>query len=64
MNLALLNILPIPALDGGRLAFLFIEGVRGRRVHPRLEQAIHTIGFALLLALMVTITYRDIARIF
>ena len=63
VNLALLNILPVPALDGGRILFLFIEGVRGARVKVRLEQAIHTAGFVLLLILMAAITYRDIVRI-
>ena len=64
VNLALLNILPIPALDGGRILFLFIEGLRGVRVNERLEQAIHTAGLVLLLALMAAITYRDIVRVF
>lgn len=64
VNLALLNILPIPALDGGRILFLFLEGVRGVRVSERLEQAIHTAGFAFLLALMALITYRDLVRVF
>lgn len=63
VNLALLNILPVPALDGGRILFLFIEGVRGARINARFEQAIHTAGFVLLLILMAAITYRDIARI-
>ncbi len=64
VNLAILNILPIPALDGGRVLFLFFEKLRGRRVHPKFEQALHTIGLALLLALMAAITYRDIVRVF
>ncbi len=64
VNLALLNILPIPALDGGRILFLFIEGVRGVKINQKIEQAIHTVGFALLLFLMAAITYRDIVRIF
>ncbi|OHA08336.1 MAG: hypothetical protein A3B37_03705 [Candidatus Sungbacteria bacterium RIFCSPLOWO2_01_FULL_59_16] len=64
VNLALLNILPIPALDGGRVLFLFIEKVRGVRVNERLEQAVHTVGFVLLLLLILSITYRDIVRFF
>ncbi len=65
INLAILNILPVPALDGGRILFLFIEKVRGGvRVSQRLEQAVHQIGFVLLLFLMAAITYRDIVRIF
>lgn len=64
VNLALLNILPIPALDGGRVLFLFIEKIRGVRVNERLEQAVHTVGFVLLLLLILAITYRDIVRFF
>lgn len=65
VNLALLNILPIPALDGGRILFLFIERVRGGvRVNDRIERLVHTVGFAILLFLMAAITYRDIVRIF
>lgn len=64
VNLALLNILPIPALDGGRILFLFIERVRGVKVNQRLEQLIHTIGFVILIMLMAAITYRDIVRVF
>lgn len=63
VNLAILNVLPIPALDGGRILFLFIEKVRGARVNQKREQLIHTIGFAILIALMIAITYRDIVRI-
>lgn len=63
INLAILNFLPIPALDGGRVLFLFIEKVRGARVNQRLEHIVHTIGFAVLLTLMLAITYRDIVRI-
>lgn len=65
VNLALLNVLPIPALDGGRILFLFIEKIRGGiRVPQRLEQAVHTVGFVVLLFLMAAVTYRDIVRIF
>ena len=64
VNLALLNILPIPALDGGRVLFLFIEKVRGVRVNEGLEQGVHTVGFVLLLMLILAITYRDIVRFF
>lgn len=65
VNLALLNVLPIPALDGGRILFLFLEKLRGGvRLGERFEEATHTIGFALLLLLMAFITYRDIVRVF
>ncbi len=64
VNLALINILPIPALDGGRVLFLLIERVRGVRVDQRLENIIHTLGFLALMAIMAAITYRDIVRFF
>ncbi len=63
VNLGVVNLLPIPALDGSRLVFLAIEGVRGRPVSSKVEGTIHFIGFALLMALMVVITYFDILRI-
>jgi regulator of sigma E protease len=65
VNLALLNILPLPALDGGRILFLFLEGLRGGvKINPRWEQMVHTAGFVLILLLMAAVTYRDIVRIF
>lgn len=64
INLGLLNLLPIPALDGSRLFFLFIEGLRGRPVNPAKENLIHFMGFMLLMLLMVFITYRDIVKLF
>jgi len=63
VNLAILNFLPIPALDGGRILFLLIEKIRGRRVSFRVENFMHTLGFAFLILLMVLVTYKDIARI-
>ena len=62
LNLAILNILPIPALDGGRLFFILIEGVTGRKVSQRFESYAHAIGMALLLALIAVITLSDIIR--
>lgn len=59
--LAITNLLPLPALDGGRLLFIAIEKIRGRRVSPEREGMVHVIGFVLLLSLMVLITVRDIA---
>lgn len=59
--LAITNLLPIPALDGGRLLFIIIEKVRGRRVDPNWEGAIHLAGMAILIGLMVIITYQDFA---
>ena len=64
VNLAILNFLPIPALDGGRILFLAIEKVRGKPVKPRVEGAVHTVGFFLLVLLMVAVTYKDILTLF
>lgn len=60
VNLAILNALPIPALDGGRIFFLLIEKIKGSRVNERFERTTHMIGFALLILLIVAITYHDI----
>lgn len=62
INLAIINILPIPALDGGRLLFLAIEKIKGSPVKKKYEQLAHTIGFAVLIFLMILITFRDIGR--
>ena len=63
INLAILNLFPIPALDGGRIVFVLLEWVgRGRRVSPKTEGLVHAIGFALLMALLVVLTYQDIIR--
>jgi len=64
IQLGLLNLFPIPALDGSRLVFLAVEGVRGKPLKPERENFIHLIGFVLLLAVMLAITYRDIMRFF
>lgn len=64
VNLAILNILPIPALDGGRVLFLAIEKLRGRRVSAGAENRTHAIGFLILITLMAAITARDISRLF
>lgn len=62
ITLAVMNILPFPALDGSRLVFLVIEKFRGRAMASHIEGTIHTIGFAVLLLLMAVITYNDIMR--
>jgi len=64
LNLALVNILPFPALDGGRLLFLLIEKFKGKPVRQSVEAWIHTIGFWLLIILILVITYKDIMRLF
>ncbi len=64
MLLALSNLLPIPVLDGGRIMFLFIEWIRhGKRVSPRVEGLAHLISFALLIGLLLAITYQDVSRL-
>ncbi len=63
LNLAIINILPIPALDGGRLLFILVEGFTGKKVSPRVETMAHTIGMAVLLGLIALITIHDLFRI-
>ncbi len=63
LNIGLFNLLPLPALDGGRLVFLAYEGLTRRKPDPRKESFIHFIGFAALIVLMLLITYRDILRL-
>jgi regulator of sigma E protease len=60
--LAVTNLLPLPALDGGRILFVLIEAIRGKRVSPEKEGAIHFIGLALLVTLMLVISYYDISN--
>lgn len=64
INLAVINALPIPALDGGRIAFTLFEAVRRKKVHAKFEQWSHAVGFVLLLALMLLVTIRDILNHF
>ncbi|MBI3379299.1 site-2 protease family protein [Candidatus Gottesmanbacteria bacterium] len=64
ISLAIFNVLPFPALDGGRLLFVVIEGITGKKVKANWERHIHQIGMALLLALMLFVTFNDIVRIF
>ncbi|MBR5809598.1 MAG: site-2 protease family protein [Clostridia bacterium] len=63
VNLGIFNLLPLPALDGGRLFFMLIELVRGKPVPPEKEGIVHTIGLMLLLALAVVVCFNDILRI-
>jgi regulator of sigma E protease len=62
LNLGIINILPFPALDGGRLLFVAIEKIRGKKNNQKIENTIHTVGFAILMILIVLVTYRDLAR--
>lgn len=63
LNLGLLNLMPLPALDGGRLVFLFGEMVSGRKFPEKWENRIHIVGFAMLLALIAFVTWKDISRL-
>jgi regulator of sigma E protease len=64
INLAILNILPFPALDGGRLVFLGIEKIKGSPVSKKIEQSAHVTGFLILIVLLILVTWRDINRFF
>ncbi len=64
MNIGLLNLLPLPALDGGRLVFLLFEFIFRRPVSVKLEKYVHLIGFMVLLSLIFLVTYHDILRLF
>ena len=63
-NLGVMNLLPIPALDGGRLLFLFIEWIRRKPLNPKFEGIVNFAGFAVLMLLMVFVMFNDITRIF
>lgn len=63
INLAVINLLPFPALDGGRLFFLLIEAIKRSPIKPKIANIVNTVGFALLIALMIFITYHDIAKL-
>ena len=63
LNLALLNLMPVPVLDGGQIAILALEGIARRDLSIRVKERIAMAGAALILLLMVTVLYNDIARI-
>lgn len=63
INLAVINLLPFPALDGGRLFFILIEAIKGSPIKPSITNTANGIGFILLILLMVVVTYGDIAKI-
>ncbi len=62
INLGIINLLPFPALDGGRIIFVFAEIVRGKPIDPEKESFVHIIGFAILIVLMVFLVFRDLGR--
>lgn len=63
LNLAIINVLPLPALDGGRLLFILIEKIRRKPNNERIEAIVHRLGFALLMLLVLLVTYRDLLRL-
>jgi regulator of sigma E protease len=64
VNLAIINLLPLPALDGGRLAFLTVEGLRGKPIPQEKEGMVHFVGIVLLFALIIVLTFNDIRTMF
>ncbi len=64
LSLAAINVLPIPALDGGRAFFVIIEKIIRRPVPMKYEQLAHTIGFLLLMVLIIVVTFKDVVRLF
>jgi len=64
INLAIINLFPFPALDGGRLLFLLIEKIKGSALNPKFTNMANTVGFGILIILMLFITYRDVVKLF
>jgi len=64
LNLGFINFLPFPAVDGGRILFLIIETIRGKKMNPKVENTVNAIGFALLMLLMLIITVKDFINLF
>lgn len=64
INLAVINLVPFPALDGGRLLFVLIEKIKGSAISPKVANTVNGVGFALLILLMIVITFNDIVRLF
>lgn len=62
-NIGVMNLLPLPALDGGRLVFLILEAIRGKRVNPEKEAMVHFVGIMALMVLMVVVMYNDVMRL-
>jgi regulator of sigma E protease len=64
INLAIINLIPFPALDGGRLFFLLIEKIKGSALNPKFTNIANATGFVILILLMVLVTYHDIVKLF
>ena len=63
VNLAVINLIPFPALDGGRLLFLLIEKIKGSRINPKVANTVNMVGFAILIIFMLLVTYHDIVKL-
>ena len=63
INIGLINLLPVPSLDGGRIMFNSLEGIRGKALNPKIENIIHSTGFVILIILIILVIFRDILRI-
>lgn len=64
INVAVINFIPIPVFDGGRLLLLVIEKIKGKRLNPKIETTLNNIGTILLIILMIYVTFNDIFRLF
>ncbi|MFA6495172.1 MAG: M50 family metallopeptidase [Candidatus Paceibacterota bacterium] len=64
INLAALNIFPFPALDGGRVVFLLVEKIYGKPVNAKVQEVVNTVGFALLIALLIFVSFKDVVHLF
>ncbi|MBU0707432.1 RIP metalloprotease RseP [Patescibacteria group bacterium] len=62
LNLAIINFLPIPALDGGRVVFLVIEKIRRKKINQRVEAMIHNVSFMIIMVLLVVVTFKDVSK--
>jgi len=63
-NLGVMNLLPLPALDGGRLVFLILEAIRKKRMDPEKEGMVHFIGLVALMLLMIVVMFNDVRKLF
>ena len=64
LNLGVMNLLPLPALDGGRIFFLMIEAIRRKPLKPEVEGYVHFAGMVLLLLLMLIVSFKDVIKLF
>lgn len=64
LNLAIINLIPFPALDGGRILFILIETIKGSPINPKIQNNLNRLGFILLIIFMIAVTYNDVIKIF